>query len=139
VTASLISRLTYMWITPMMVLGYQRTLQAADLWKMGPNEEAGFLTDALEAAWARRVAGAADWNARLDRGEVHAGILRRTVWSLPGRDRTELERKWREGEGRRQASLAWALNDVLGHMFWRGGMFKVRYDPDACLLLLLIA
>ncbi|KAJ7891133.1 ABC protein [Mycena leptocephala] len=105
VTASLFSRLTYTWITPMMVLGYQRTLQAADLWRMGPEQEAGYLTDALEAAWARRVEKA---------GEVK--------WALRGKEkREELEREWREKDGRREASLAWALNDVLGHMFWKGG------------------
>ncbi|KAJ7097441.1 ABC protein [Mycena epipterygia] len=130
VTASLISRLTYTWITPMMVLGYQRTLQASDLWKMGPEQEAGYLTDALDAAWARRVAAAAEWNARLDSGEAKAALLKRMLWSLPGRDRAALEKKWREGPGRREASLAWSLNDVLGHLFWRGGVFKVVCDTS---------
>ncbi|KAJ7708108.1 P-loop containing nucleoside triphosphate hydrolase protein [Mycena rosella] len=130
VTASLLSRLTYTWITPMMVLGYQRTLQAADLWKMGPEQEAGFLTDALDAAWAQRVAAAAEWNARVDRGEARAGLLRRAGWALPGRDRAALEGAWRKEAGRREASLAWALNDVLGHLFWRGGVFKVVSDTS---------
>ncbi|KAJ7120034.1 ABC protein [Mycena epipterygia] len=130
VTASLISRLTYTWITPMMVLGYQRTLQAADLWKMGPEQEAGYLTDALDAAWARRVADASEWNKRLDSGEARAGWLKRLLWALPGRNSTELDRKWREGDGRREASLPWALNDVLGHLFWRGGVFKVVSDTS---------
>ncbi|KAJ6518372.1 ABC protein [Mycena vulgaris] len=130
VTASLLSRLTYTWITPMMVLGYQRTLQAADLWRMGPEQEAGFLAGALDAAWARRVEAAGTWNARLERGEVGPGVWRRVGWALPGRDRERLEREWKEGEGRREASLAWALNDVLGHLFWRGGAFKVVCDTS---------
>ncbi|KAJ7348605.1 hypothetical protein DFH08DRAFT_1000561 [Mycena albidolilacea] len=41
VTTSLISRLTYSWYTPMMILGFQRTLQASDLWRMRPEREAG--------------------------------------------------------------------------------------------------
>ncbi|KAJ7513244.1 ABC protein [Mycena galericulata] len=130
VTASLISRLTYTWITPMMVLGYQRTLQATDLWKMGPEQEAGYLSEKLDAAWARRVAAAEDWNARLDRGDVGPGWLKRVAWALPGRDGAALEKAWREKDGRREASLAWALNDVLGHMFWRGGVFKVISDTS---------
>ncbi|KAJ7500976.1 ABC protein [Mycena galericulata] len=130
VTASLISRLTYTWITPMMVLGYQRTLQATDLWKMGPEQEAGYLSEKLPAAWARRVTAAEDWNARLNRGDVGLGWLKRVAWALPGRDGAALEKAWREKDGRREASLAWALNDVLGHMFWRAGVFKVVSDTS---------
>ncbi|KAJ7771298.1 ABC protein [Mycena maculata] len=138
VTASLISRLTYTWITPMMVLGYQRTLQATDLWKMGPEQEAGFLSERLDAAWSRRVAAAQEWNVRLDNGEVGPGWLKRTAWALPGRDGKALEKAWREKDGRREASLAWALNDVLGSMFWRGGLFKVVSDTSQLMSPLLV-
>jgi hypothetical protein len=33
-TASYFSRLTFSWVSPLMVLGYQRPLQATDLWKV---------------------------------------------------------------------------------------------------------
>ncbi|KAJ7224976.1 ABC protein [Mycena haematopus] len=138
VTASLLSRLTYTWITPMMVLGFQRTLQASDLWRMGPEHEAERLTDQLEEAWARRVAAAALHNERLARGEVRPGLVRRVRWALRLGDEAktrralggeeERERWWRGSGGRRSPSLAWALNDVLGHMFWKGGLFKVASD-----------
>ncbi|KAJ7204160.1 ABC protein [Mycena pura] len=130
VTASLFSRLTYTWITPLMVLGFQRTLQASDLWRMGPEQEAGFLAARLEEAWARRLKAAEAWNARLDSGEAGPGLWRRALWGLPGRDRKALEQRWRTKDGRREASLTWALNDVLGHLFWRGGMFKVVADTS---------
>ncbi|KAJ7040911.1 ABC protein [Mycena alexandri] len=129
VTASLISRLTYTWITPMMVLGYQRTLQASDLWRMGPEQEAGYLTERLEMSWTKRVADAAAYNARLERGEVKAGVFKRIRWAVSGKSK-EAEAKWREKEGRKEASLAWALNDVFGHLFWRGGAFKVVSDTS---------
>lgn len=109
----------------MMVLGFQRTLQASDLWRMGPEQEAGYLSDKLETAWARRVEAAAAWNKRLESGEAKPGLVKRVRWALSGK-RAERERKWREEGGRREASLAWALNDVLGHLFWKGGLFKVR-------------
>ncbi|KAG1834892.1 ABC protein [Suillus variegatus] len=35
---------------------------------------------------------------------------------------------WRECGGRKEASLAWALNDVFCGMFWIGGVFKVVAD-----------
>ncbi|KAJ6471750.1 ABC protein [Mycena vitilis] len=131
VTASLLSRLTYTWITPMMILGYQRTLQASDLWRMGPEQEAGYLTAALEAAWARRVEAAETHNARLARGELKPGMVKRAGWMLRGRERrAALQRKWEEKDGRKEASLAWALNDVLGHLFWKGGVFKVIQDTS---------
>ncbi|KAJ7779407.1 hypothetical protein DFH07DRAFT_1030143, partial [Mycena maculata] len=124
VTTSVISRLTYTWVTPMMVLAYQRTLQATDLWKMGPAQEPGFLSEKLDAAWAQRVAAGEGWNARLENGEVGPGWLKRAAWALLGRDRNALEKTWWE------PSLAWALNDVLGSLFWRGGMFKVVSDTS---------
>lgn len=33
-TASVFSKLTYQWVTPMLTLGYQRPLEATDLWKV---------------------------------------------------------------------------------------------------------
>ncbi|KAJ7064091.1 ABC protein [Mycena amicta] len=126
VSASLFSRLTYTWISPMMVLGFQRTLQASDLWKMGPEHEAGYLTGKLEESWARRLKNAEEWNRRALAGEVRPSMWRKAMWAIPGRDRKQLEKRWKE----REPSLAWALNDVLGHLFWRGGMFKVFSDTS---------
>ncbi|KAK7018185.1 ABC protein [Favolaschia claudopus] len=147
VSASLLSRLTYTWITPMMVRGFQRTLQASDLWKMGPEQEAGYLTGLLEEAWERRVREAGEWNKRLERGErgTGPGVLRRVGWVVRdgwkgGRRerREERERWWREVGGRREASLAWSLNDVLGRMFWKGGLFKVGQDTAQLMSPLLV-
>ncbi|KAJ7454700.1 ABC protein [Mycena latifolia] len=39
-----------------------------------------------------------------------------------------LEKQWREVDGRKEASLAWAMNDVFGHLFWVGGASKVLGD-----------
>ncbi|KAJ7746385.1 ABC protein [Mycena metata] len=136
VSASLLSQLTYTWITPMMVLGYQRTLQATDLWKVGPEQEAGYLSEKLDAAWQRRVEAAAKWNADLDAGRVGPPVLTRFVWSIKAlaggteyrNRRAASEKRWREVDGRKEASLAWAMNDVLGHLFWYGGAFKVLGD-----------
>ncbi|KAJ7477714.1 ABC protein [Mycena latifolia] len=131
VTASLLSRLTYSWYTPMMILGFQRTLQASDLWRMGPEQEAGYLTDKLEAAWARRIGAAEMHNARLAKGEVKPPLLKRVWWAMHAREkREEMQRWWQEEGGKKEASLAWSLNDVLGHMFWKGGLFKVGQDTS---------
>ncbi|KAJ6466582.1 ABC protein [Mycena vitilis] len=136
VSASLLSQLTYTWITPIMTLGYQRTLQATDLWKVGPEQEAGYLSDKLEAAWTRRVNVAEEWNAGLDDGRISPPLSTSVVLSIKAlaggiqyrQRRAMLEKKWREVDGRKEASLAWALNDVLGHLFWIGGASKVLGD-----------
>ncbi|KAF7332750.1 ABC protein [Mycena kentingensis (nom. inval.)] len=126
VGASLLSKLTFHWITAMMTLGYQRTLQASDLWRMGPEQESQYLTRKLEESWARRMRKAAERKRRIEAGEIQPSVWRKLLWAVPGRDRVKLERAWREPD----ASLAWALNDVLGHLFWRAGVFKVVSDTS---------
>ncbi|KAH7925482.1 ABC protein [Leucogyrophana mollusca] len=141
--ASIFSMLSYTWITDIMILGYQRTLQASDLYKMDPSREAETMASKLEAAWARRVKAAAEWNERLDNGQIRAGCFKRTVWAIQTlalrgdkdghtwKERREgRERRWREVDGRKKASLAWALNDVFGRVFWLGGIFKVFGDTS---------
>ncbi|KAF7330282.1 ABC protein [Mycena venus] len=136
VSASILSQLTYTWITPIMKLGYQRTLQATDLWKVGPELEAGYLSEKLDAAWTKRVNAANEWNAGLDDGRINPPMFKRLIWAITalkgGLDyrnrRAALEKQWREVTGRKHASLAWAMNDVLGHMFWFGGVSKVIGD-----------
>ncbi|KAG8971979.1 hypothetical protein FRC05_010514, partial [Tulasnella sp. 425] len=131
-TANILSLLTYHWITPMITLGYQRPLQAPDLWKMDPSREAGTLSANFDMSWARRVEEAKVWNDRLAKGEVKPSLVKRTTWRLKsvfGKvSYTEREDKWRNEDGQKHASLVWALNDVLGAAFWTGGLFKVFGD-----------
>ncbi|TFK93972.1 ABC protein [Polyporus arcularius HHB13444] len=148
VFASIFTILTYRWINPIMSLGYQRTLQATDLWKMDPSRESGNLGAQLDAAWAARVEAANDWNTRLANGEIKPGIYKRTKWAVQAlrgngggshrERRAALETQWREVDGRKQASLAWSLNDVLGRDFWFGGIFKVIGDTAALMGPLLV-
>ncbi|OAX34172.1 hypothetical protein K503DRAFT_699205, partial [Rhizopogon vinicolor AM-OR11-026] len=141
--ASIFAQLTYTWVTDIMILGYQRTLQASDLYKMDPSRESGVLAAKLEAAWQRRVQEAADWNARLESGEISPSLLKRTSWAFRAifrkgekqpstwsERRAACQKRWRESEGRKKASLTWALNDVLFYSFWIGGVFKVLGDTS---------
>jgi ATP-binding cassette subfamily C (CFTR/MRP) protein 1 len=88
----------------------------------------------LDAAWDRRKSEAAAWNTRLLAGEIKPGIFKRLNWTLrslsAGTHYTErraaYEAGWRESDGKKEASLAWALNDTLGHFFWSAGAFKVN-------------
>ena len=102
---------------------------------MDESREAGNLGAQLDAAWTRRVAAANDWNTRLASGEIAPSVFQRAKWSMKAlrgwqgsyaERRAALETGWREDTGRKQPSLAWALNDVLGPRFWSGGYYKVR-------------
>ncbi|KAG2055912.1 ABC protein [Suillus hirtellus] len=139
VNASIFSRLTYSWVTDIIILGYQRTLQASDLYKMDPFRESTVLAAKLEAAWQQRIKAAADWNARLDSGELRPSLFKRIGWTMRAISRNNqgatlseryaaFHNHWRECGGRKEASLAWALNDVFCGMFWIGGVFKVIAD-----------
>ncbi|OCH94438.1 ABC protein [Obba rivulosa] len=140
VSASILSILSYTWINPIMTLGYQRTLQVTDLWKMDESREAGVLGAKLDAAWERRCREADDWNTRLANGEIKPSLLKRLWWNILALiavltfrqsfsdKRVALEQHWRDVDGRKEASLAWALNDVVGLVFWTGGIFKVFGD-----------
>ncbi|KAI0073467.1 ABC protein [Panus rudis PR-1116 ss-1] len=135
-SASILSILTYAWITPMMTLGFQRTLQATDLWRMDESREAGVLGAKLDAAWAHRVEAAKEWNVRMSNGEIKPGVFKRMKWSLQAlksgtnysERRAALEKHWREVDGLKEPSLVWALNDTFGYSFWLGGIFKVVGD-----------
>ncbi|KAG1728440.1 hypothetical protein EDB19DRAFT_1642493 [Suillus lakei] len=146
--ASIFSQLTYSWITSIMVLGYQRTLQASDLYKMDAPRESAVLAAKLEAAWQLRVSAAAGWNARLESGELKPSLFKRTGWALraisskgPMQGVTWSERctmfqtHWLESEGRKEASLTWALNDVFSSTFWIAGIFKACVFGDTVQLM----
>ncbi|CAE7233383.1 unnamed protein product, partial [Rhizoctonia solani] len=112
-SASFVSVLTYAWLTPLMTLGWQRTLQAPDLWRVRAEEEAGPLSQLLDEAWERRV----------EKAKANS----------KGRKRFGLGPKGDSGP-----SLALALNDVVGREFWMGGLFKVVGDVSQLMAPLLI-
>lgn len=155
-TASLFSQLTYAWVTPLMVLGYQRPLVATDLWKMDESREAGLLGNKFAAAYRKREVSAKEYNARLidPVRPLRPSRYRKLKWrfglvihprrhnstdlptakpsvglatSTRGRDLQALEEEWRNGSGKRKASITMALNDTMSG-FWAGGLYKVLGD-----------
>ncbi|KAL7417822.1 ABC protein [Mrakia frigida] len=131
-TASIFSILSYTWITPIMKLGYQRPLQATDLWKMDETREAERLASRLFKDFDKRRLAAEDYNERLSKGEVKPSIKRRLEWMFSrGKGSSEeQEKEWRSegGSGKRKPSLAYAINDGIWKFFWSGGLFKVFGD-----------
>ncbi|QRV82367.1 ABC transporter transmembrane region [Ceratobasidium sp. AG-Ba] len=116
-TASFISILTYSWLTPIMMLGYQRALQAPDLWRVRPEDEAVPLCKALDEAWSTRVEAA------------RTRSKRKKHWLRISKPNMAEEE---------EPSLAWALNDTLGRSFWLAGAYKVVGDATQLMAPLLV-
>lgn len=83
-TASIVSQLTYSWVTPLMTLGYQRPLMATDLWKMDRTREARLLSDKFMDAYTRREVEAKAYNASLvdSVNPVKPSRLQRFKWHV---------------------------------------------------------
>ncbi|KZV75428.1 ABC protein [Peniophora sp. CONT] len=145
-SANIFSQLTYQWITPVMTLGWQRSLQATDLWKMDPGREVENTSQQLEQAWNLRVQKAQTWNDKLDSGEARPGHARSFIWHVKAlrhisQYRATLqgyESRWRTIDARAVPSLTWALNDVFGFNFWLGGASKVVSDTSQLMMPLII-
>ncbi|KAL9081423.1 MAG: hypothetical protein Q9159_007319 [Coniocarpon cinnabarinum] len=54
--ASIWSKATFQWITPLMTVGYNRPLELNDIYLVNPKRSADVLTDRLQAAFEKRVA-----------------------------------------------------------------------------------
>jgi hypothetical protein len=123
-------------------LGYQRTLQASDLWKLDEARTSASLVNRFESAFKRRVEAAEQWNKGILDGTIHPSVFRRTSWFFRSRGSSqryeELEDNWRRESGRESASIALALNEVLGTFFWVGGVYKVVADTAQLVCPLLV-
>ncbi len=118
--------LTFGWITSLLALGYARPLEAPDLYKLQDNRGAAFIGEKITASFEKRRLAAAEYNRRLLNGDVRPG-MKALWWSLRG-NRPERERKWREKDGQRKASLVFAMNDSVKWWFWSSGILKVLGD-----------
>jgi hypothetical protein len=52
--ANFLSVLTFHWVSPLMRLGYQRPLQATDLWRVDPSREADYMSTKFLANLEKR-------------------------------------------------------------------------------------
>ncbi|EEB97732.1 hypothetical protein MPER_02886, partial [Moniliophthora perniciosa FA553] len=126
VSANLFSLITFEWITHLLRLGYQRPLEASDLYKLQDDRAAAYIGDQILESWERRSKVADEWNQRLANGEISPGVWRRVWWTL--RRAKDGEKEWREKSGRKQPSLVMAMNDSVKWWFWSGGVLKVIAD-----------
>ncbi|WWC87583.1 uncharacterized protein L201_002473 [Kwoniella dendrophila CBS 6074] len=127
--ASLLSRLTFQWVTPIMVKGYQRPLQATDLWKMDSSREAQAQPYfRLRLSWFLQAVS----HLSLPRDLATFGKVESTKLRYKA-----LQAEWRQRSGKKRGSVTWALNDVMTG-FWIGGIFKVASDVSQLMIPLLV-
>ncbi|KAI6039822.1 ABC transporter [Pisolithus marmoratus] len=125
-SASFFSLLLFNWVTPLLSLGYARPLEAPDLYKLQDERASLRIANLVLESFERRRKEAQEYNIRLENGEVKPG-LRAIWWAIHG-NRAELEKLWRERDGKRKASLILAMNDSIKWFFWSGGVLKVIAD-----------
>ncbi|TNY22115.1 P-loop containing nucleoside triphosphate hydrolase protein [Rhodotorula diobovata] len=115
-TASWFSRITFLWIQPMLTTGYQRTLVPTDMWRLHEEFEAGYLADKLMANFDRRRKDVENWNKALDDGSYKPSALRKAWWRI------------RKHDGKRKVGMALAISDTFFWTFWSAGILKVISD-----------
>ncbi len=136
-TAGWFNIITFGWVSGLLALGYARPLEATDLYKLQDSRSASLIAGRISASYAKRQTAAKEYNERVNAGQVSPGWRRRAWWTLRGK-RAEREKKWRETEGKRKASLALAINDSVLFWFWSGAFIKLIGDTAAILSPLVI-
>ncbi|KAI0300742.1 ABC transporter [Russula brevipes] len=126
-TAGWFDQLTFGWMNSLMTLGYARPLEASDLWKLQEHRSSEVIAMAILDSFEARRKRAEEYNARLANGEVKPPLSLRLKSLIRG-DREERLKRWREKDGKKRASLTWAINDSIKWWFWSGGILKVIGD-----------
>lgn len=125
-TASLFSLIIFQWITPLLTLGYNRPLEASDLYELQDHRKSAYIGAKILASFERREKEARKYNEALEKGEISPG-WRALWWTLRGNKAQRLK-QWREKDGKKRASLTLAMNDSVKFFFWSAGFFKVLGD-----------
>jgi hypothetical protein len=127
ITAGFFSFLFFNWISPLMALGSARPLQATDLWKMDEARSAGVLSERLITHYQARQKAAIEYNERLADPSTPLPWRQRVKFAFVS-NREQREKEYREKDGKKVPSLAWALSDTFGLYFWTAGFIKVAGD-----------
>jgi len=126
-TAGWFSLLTFGWMNSLMALGYARPLEASDLWKLQEHRSSEVIANAILESFEARRRKADEYNTRLTNREIKPTLRLRLMSALRG-DGEERLRQWVEKDGRKQPSLALAINDSIKWWFWSGGILTVAGD-----------
>ncbi|GAA5860287.1 hypothetical protein JCM3774_000370 [Rhodotorula dairenensis] len=122
--ANIFQRLTFSWMTPMMVAGYRKFLTEEDLWALPPDDTAYALGQRLEKAWQVRRAKAVE---KADARPANPG--QQPSYAVAPAD----GRKPTKEEKAKRPSLTAALVSAYGGPFFTAALFKLGQDTLAFL------
>lgn len=137
-----ISVLTYQWAQPIMILGFQRALEATDLYKLGPSQSSEVMSKEFLQLWDASVINAEKYNVKLQNGEIPVGWKRNLNWKLAnayftitGRSKQALNMEEREKQWRSPPPKPQSPNETVvnrsGHQVaqvWRSLIWMFRRD-----------
>lgn len=114
-----------MHVEPLLIVGYRRTLEPKDLWKLTPELESGYLNEKLMSNFNRRISNVKAHNASIKDGSYKPSLYRRNVWKVQSK-----VFGYGRADGIRNTGfcLAGAISDTFFYQFWGGGAIKVIGD-----------
>ncbi|PWN19482.1 putative YOR1-ABC transporter [Microstroma glucosiphilum] len=107
ISANIISKLTFQWATPIMVLGYKRALEATDLNKLHPDRESSRSSQLLIDEWDRRAEVAKQYNKKLAAGEIPVGFTKSLRWRTSIAFRTVTGRRGKNNPSYAEREARW--------------------------------
>ncbi|KAG5515913.1 hypothetical protein RHGRI_036827 [Rhododendron griersonianum] len=107
---NIFSKITFGWMNPLMQLGAKRPLTEKDVWKLDTWDRTETLNSKFQQCWAEESRRPKPWLLRA----LHRSLGRRCgYWFIP------------------VISFAWQMllfDNLLWHMFWWGGFWKIGND-----------
>lgn len=127
--ASFLSRITYWWITRMMVTGYKRPLEDKDLWSLDPDNRSHRVVPQLVHRWNKQC-------QKIKRFSSGFQIEQQTKYSPKKAPLNEAKGAVEESEilivktqtKKKEPSLFWALCLTFGPYFFMSCLYKIIHD-----------
>jgi hypothetical protein len=105
-SANFFSKITFLWIQPMLTTGYQRTLVPTDLWDIPEDMRSKGLADKLLHNFQQRREKIDAWNKAIDDGSYQPSVYKKAWWSI------------RKKDGKKKVGMAKALSDTVCFLFF---------------------
>nr|QUF59451.1 ATP-binding cassette transporter Abcc1-6-2 [Brachionus angularis] len=119
--ASLLSRITFWWINPLILFGYKREFTKEDMWPIDEKESCGYLTNKLIEEWDK-VAKIYMENRKSEFDDLANVTAQETITMIKGEDKTKPVSKIKE------PSLLFCLVKMLYGKFLAGAFMKLIQD-----------
>nr|QNH67948.1 ATP-binding cassette transporter subfamily C member 1 X9 [Brachionus plicatilis] len=117
--SSLLSRLTFWWLNPLILNGYKKELTHDDMWDIDASEKSCYLTDKLEVEWNKAAREYMEAKTRQCDDEASSGS---DSDSDSDSDSFLLKRKIKK------PSLLWCLIKIFNGKFIAGSFLKLIQD-----------